>query len=271
MKNIFCLLLLLSLISLTTGCCYFNEDYKMHDITSWNHVTNGHPTEWKNITLTGSAYNLQLQEQAEASCHADALSMIFIKKYADWNHQHSNGFEQHLVQNKTRFDSVKALMLELKINSAHTQIPSFAVLKQRYGHQIDDTTLAHLDAGLVNLGINFYGEKMPDGRQLKASIIIEIDQHKFSDQWLRLEIDMDKFNRYSELNYVRTPIDASVIGNQIIHGVNFMGETRTGLVLRNQVTHWDPSTPETFKEMDVSFKKVALILKNDNSGKENRK
>jgi hypothetical protein len=41
----------------------------------------------------------------------------------------------------------------------------------------------------------------------------------------------------------------------------FVAETNSGAVLRGNINPWNTSVPETFKEVDLSFKKIEFELK----------
>lgn len=231
-----------------------NQNETISGLTGWNHATNGSTTEWKNLTRAGTEYNFTNMGKADASCNSvDTLNMILVKKYADWDHQHSNGFESHFTSAGITFGQVDNIIIDLKINSAKTKIPSLTTLKTTYSSYTSESAITNLDAGLVTLGFTFY-----DGTNLKASTLIDIDQNLLSDKWLRLNIKMSSLKFYSETNYVQTAKTYDDLKSAVINGMLVVGETKTGSVLRGNITSWSSSIPETFKEMDVSVKKIEL-------------
>ena len=66
---------------------------------------------------------------------------------------------------------------------------------------------------------------------------------------------------YQEINYNRTTKTLADLSNVVIQRMLIVGETKKGAVLRGDINPWTTSVPETFKEMDLSFKKIELQLK----------
>ncbi len=228
------------------------------NVGGWNHVANGDPKEWKNIKLNPTEYAINSKGVANPSCNnVDALNVILVKKYANWDHQHSNGLQKFLAADGQMFGDITAIVVDLKINSAKTSLATFQNLKNTYGaYGVSDNTIRSMDGGMVNIGLTF-----SDNSTLKASIIIELDQNMLFDEWVRVTIDMNKMDFYSENNYVRTPKPRTELDQALITTMNFMGETRTGSVLRGAINNWNDTVPETFKEMDLSIKKIEFTLK----------
>ena len=222
------------------------------NLTGWNHATNGSTTEWKNLSRTGSTYDFTNKGKSDASCnHVDTLTMILVKKYADWDHQHANGFESHFTSAGATFGQVDTLVMDLKVNAARTLIPTLSLLKTTYSSYTSEATISNVDNAKVNIGITLY-----DGTSLKADAIIELDQQLLADQWLRVELKMRDMHFYSEVNYVRTEKTFDDIKSAVINGLLVVGETKTGSVLRGNMASWSSAVPETFKEMDISVKKI---------------
>jgi hypothetical protein len=227
------------------------------NMTGWNHATNGNTTEWTALKLSAMEYNSPTIAKANNSCnHIDTLDMILLKKHADWNHQHSNGIEFHIPAQTIHFEQVESIVIDLKINSAKTMLPSMSSLENIYSPFVPVGVLRELDSNLVNIGFTF-----SDDTTLKASTIIELDQNLLFDRWIRVAVNMNKLAFYSEVNYVRTPKLPTDLSVAQIRSVLVVAETRTGLVLRSHMKTWSNSVPETFKEMDLSFKKIEFILK----------
>lgn len=102
---------------------------------------------------------------------------------------------------------------------------------------------------------------MAGDTNLNASIIVQLDQTVLSDKWVRITIPMDKLSYYQEINYKKTTKTQADLTNVEIKRMLIVGETKSGAVLRKNITSWNANIPETFKEMDVSFKKIEFQLK----------
>jgi hypothetical protein len=246
----------------------FFADYEVNlqnqtllNATGWNHTTNGSATEWKTVSLAAAEYNNPSKGKVNGSCNnVDSLDMILLKKYANWDRQHSNGFEFHPPAQAVSFGQIDSIVLDIKINSAKTMLPTMSSLLNTYSSFVSEATLNQVDSGLVNIGLTF-SDGVTIGASLKASTIIELDQNTLLDQWVRVKINMADLAFYSEVNYVRTNKTAAELSSTFIRSALFVAETHSGLVLRNHIMAWSDSVPETFKEMDLSFKKIEFVLK----------
>ena len=182
--------------------------------------------------------------------------MVLVKKYADWDRQHANGFESHITTKNISFGQVESIVVDLKINSARTTIPTTKKLVDTYSSYTAESNITALDTSKVNIGFTLY-----DGTNLKAADIIELDQGLYADKWIRVVIKLSDISFYSEANYVRTTKKPEDLSSAIINGLLIVGETKTGNVLRGNIGNWSTNVPETFKEMDINFKKIEFILK----------
>jgi len=234
-----------------------NQSLSSLNFSGWNHATNGVTAEWTNLAKTGTTYNFSTSAKVNDSCNgADTINMVLVKKVADWDHQHANGFEKNILAMGYKFGDINNLVLDVKINSANTKVPTVASLKTTYASYVTGATVDAMDAGKVNIGITLH-----DGGNLNAAIIIEVDQATMLDKWVRVTIPMNKLTFYSEVNYVRTNKSLADLSNVVIQRGLFVGETKSGNVLRGNINPWSTSVPETFKEMDISFKKIEFQLK----------
>ena len=237
------------------------QNSPMANISSWNHVGNGSITEWAGTHLTASAYAIPAAGNANNSCsQVDSLDVVLVKKAANWDHQHANGLEIDLAQKAVTFGQVESIIMDVKINSARTVVPSPAALIGTYKTFTAENIIQALDGGKVNLGITLYNTK--DGPTLNAAGIIELDQSHYADQWLRVKIKLDGLRLYAEDHYVKTDKTPQELANTVISGLRLVAETRTGKVLRGSITSWNEKpAPETFKEQDLSIKKIELHMK----------
>ena len=225
--------------------------------SGWNHTSNGNNMEWKNLKLESNNYNFNNAVKADSSCNNVAtLNMILVKKIANWNHQHSNGFECNILAQGYKFGDIENLVFDLKINSDKTNIPILESIKKTYCNYTKESFVDVLDDGEVNIGIT-----LGDNTNLNASIIFQLDQMTLSDQWIRVTIPVNKLLFYQEINYKRTPKTQVYFNNVVINRILIVGETKSGSVLRGNINTWNDNIPETFKEMDLSFKKIEFQLK----------
>lgn len=236
-----------------------NQSLSSLSFSGWNHSTNENSAraEWKQLSQGGATYNYSTTAKVNDSCNSvDTINMVLVKKVADWDMQHSNGFERNFISYGHKFGDVENLVFDIKINSAKTSIPSVASLKTTYASYVNGATVDALEDGKVNVGITLH-----DGNNLNGAIIFQLDQTALSDQWVRVTIPMSKLSFYQEINYNRTSKSLADLSNIVIKRMLVVAETKSGAVLRGNINPWSTSVPETFKEMDLSFKKIELQLK----------
>ncbi len=234
------------------------------NLTGWNHVTS--TATWANVSKVPSAYNLPSTTVADVDCNnVDTFSMILIKKIANWDQQHGNGFERsnmNMLPESITFGKVKSITVDLKINGVNTIIPTVDSLIDTYvPNYVTAGTINALEDGKVNLDITFYEKNVTNSADSRAKVIFEIDQNTMSDKWLRVTIPASALYYYSENNYSRTDSTVGALASVVIKGAMVVAETKRGNTLRNDIQGaWVDTTPETFKEVDVSFKKIELNL-----------
>ncbi|RYY75121.1 MAG: hypothetical protein EOO52_12530 [Gammaproteobacteria bacterium] len=237
------------------------QNHTILDINGWNHTANGSMIEWTNLSNAASTYNFSSTTAANADCNnVDTLNMVLVKKIADWDHQHANGIEKAISTAGKKFGDVENLIVDLKINSDKTLIPTVTSLKDIYvPTYVNETTINNLESGKVNIGITLY-----DGfgtTVLSGTRIIELDQTALADKWIRVTIPIAELKFCSTTNYNCTTKTLANLSDTVIDGIRFVAETKSGLVLRNSISTWSSTTPETFKEVDLSIKKVEFQLK----------
>lgn len=234
-----------------------NQSLSTLNFSGWNHTTNGSTTEWANLKKNGTTYNFSTTANAADSCNGvDSINIVLVKKIADWDRQHSNGFERNILAHGYKFGDIENLVVDIKVNSANTNIPSVASLKTTYANYVSAATVDALDEGKVNVDFTLH-----DGANLFGKIIVQLDQATLSDQWVRVTVPMSKVYFYQEINYNRTTKTLADLSNVVIQRMVVVGETKKGTVLRGDITPWSTSVPETFKEADLSFKKIEFQLK----------
>lgn len=235
------------------------QDKNLSDLnfSGWNHTTNGNATEWTNLKLAGSNYNFNNSAKANCSCNdVNTLDIVLLKKIADWNRQHSNGFECNIFAQGYKFGDIKSLVFDLKINNAKTHIETVENIKKTYANYVNDAIIDAMDDSKVNIGIT-----LGDSTNFYGSIVIQLDQMTQGGKWLRVIVPMDKLAYYKEVNYKKTTKTQADLSNVVINRMLIVGETKSSNVLRSSISSWDSNIPETFKEMDISFKKIELQLK----------
>lgn len=242
---------------------------------TWNHLTNGSSTEWANTKLSASAYAIPSSGKANLSCNnVDTLDVVLVKKYANWDRQHANGFQPTGLKNQNiNFGKIASLVIDLKIHSARTVVPTTASLVKTYTtdaqgktYAVSESTLTSTDQGYVNLGFTLNDDG--GATVLSASDVIEINQAMFADQWIRVVIDLSKVKYCSTTNYYCTAKTAADLASVLVNQLSVVAETSSGGVLRGSMpsvtdTQWNSFTfvPETFKELDISIKRLEFIYK----------
>jgi hypothetical protein len=237
-----------------------NQSLSGLSFSGWNHSNNenkGRP-EWANLKVSNHAtYDFATSAKVNESCNGvDTINMVLVKKIADWDFQHSNGFERNILPQGYKFGDIENLVFDVKINSAKTSITNVNSVKTTYANYVNGATVDALEDGKVNIGIT-----LGDSTNLNGAIIFQLDQTALSDQWVRITIPMGQLSFYQEINYNRTTKTLADLSNVVIKRMLVVGETKSGAVLRGNINPWSTSVPETFKEMDLSFKKIEFQLK----------
>ncbi len=238
-----------------------NQSLSSLIFSGWNHSTNENAgrAEWKLLSQTGANYNFSTNAKVNDSCNSvDTINMVFVKKIADWEFQHMNGFERNILAHGYKFGDIENLIVDIKVHSANTSIPSVASLKTTYANYVSAAAVDALDDGKVNVDITLH-----DGANLFGKIIVQLDQETLKDQWVRVNVPMSKVYFYQEIDYNRTTKTLAELSNVVIQRMVVVGETKNGSVLRGPIgdANWNASVPETFKEADLSFKKIEFQLK----------
>lgn len=245
-------------------------------LTGWSHVAANAGGEFDGLAMeTDSAlYAIPGPVAADSTCgSAETMRAVLVKKYGNWDHQHANGLEPSLtMQNKT-FSDVDSIVLEFKINSDNTVLPSAEYLTAQYD-QLTATEIGQLDSGKVNLAISIIGPRTEmdhaEGDIVgQAERYIEIDPVNF-DQWLRVTIPFESMNFYSMDDYVKTLSDLSALASTPVDVLQInpeiYGNRRSPSDLGtfgNVVRNFDSTdySPEVFKEIDITIKKVEVNWK----------
>jgi len=238
-------------------------------LRGWSHIRKNHESgEFANVKLEDDAYKISKKQYLnDESCNnVKTHSAVLLKKHSDWDHQHANGFEPKFFDNRMKLSNIDKIILDIKLNKKGTSIPTVEELQNAYGEILTKEELMTLDRGKANVAVTiFEATALNQGiSSLNADMYIEIDQKKYFDKWIRVTIDAEKMNYYTELSYTATPANPEDYKNLAIKGFRLNPENNTGNVLRNFVTDtWSKDMPELFKEMSYSIKKIEILVKDN--------
>ncbi len=235
----------------------------------WSHVGNS-AAEFANLKTADyndGRFSLNtVQPAADGTCDS-ALTHTgtWVKKIADYDHQHSNGGTFDLNRNVSTLDSI---VIELKVNSADTNLPSFDEIKANFGSFASDSEIDALDDQHVVFGVGVTNAN--DGNGYTGQALVTIDMQKYADKWIRITIPMDQltFHQYSGWVISGTQ-NYQESGNLNMAKLFISPETQSGGVLRNYYNgdwSWNasmgnPLPNELFKEQNISLKYFSLNFK----------
>ena len=248
----------------------------MHDevntLRGWSHVKkNKENGEYASLQLSDKDYEIsKAQYQPDASCNGVKTQKgVLVFKYSDWDRQHSNGFEPKFFDKRLALGNIDKIILELKINSADTTLPTIEQLHARYDQYLTKEQFANFDNAKVNLGISIWeasalNQSIPS---LNADMFVEIDQERYFDQWIRITIPVSTMNYFTELSYIPTPAYKDDYKELAIKGLRLNPENLQGNQVRNYLQdQWSADIPETFKEISLNIKSIQLIVKDNSVG-----
>ncbi|MCJ8313749.1 MAG: hypothetical protein HRU38_16695 [Saccharospirillaceae bacterium] len=241
-----------------------------NSLRGWSHIRkNNGSGEFSAVKLEDDDYKISKDHyQVDESCNnVKTQGAVLLKKHSDWDHQHANGFEPKFFDNRLMLSNIDKIVLDIKLHKEGTSIPTLKDLKNAYGDILTKEQLNTLDQGKANIAVTiFEAMALNQGTSsLNADKFIVIDQDQYFDQWIRITIDADKMNYYTEISYHATPANKDDYKDLAIKGLRLNPENHTGDVLRNFITDsWTKELPELFKELNISIKKIEIIVK-DNS------
>ena len=245
----------------------------MHDqintLRGWSHVKKDKENgEYSSLKLEDVDYAISKQHyQQDESCNGVKTQKgVLVFKYSDWDRQHSNGFEPKFFDKRLALGNIEKIVLELKINSADTTIPTLEQLHATYDKYLTEEQFADFDNAKVNLGISIWeasalNQSIPS---LNADMFVEIDQQTYFDKWLRITIPVESMNYFTELSYIPTPANKDDYKELAIKGLRINPENLKGNQVRNYLLDdWSYDIPETFKEISLNIKSIQLIVKDN--------
>ena len=232
-------------------------------LDGWNHI-DVDSDEFKTLKLDNKDYQIgDGKFTAETECNGIKVqNAILAVKLNDWTRQHANGFETAISTDNINFTRISHVMIDLRINQDKTHIPSVDFLHQRYAKHVEKQLLDTFDNGKVNLAITLFenGALDQSTSSLNAQYLLEVDQQKYFDQWLRILIPINQFDVYQEKEYTRSPDTIANNAETLIGGFRITSETSHGKQLRNLLgDNWNESFPETFKEVSISFRRIEFL------------
>ncbi|BCE02071.1 hypothetical protein [Marinicellulosiphila megalodicopiae] len=234
-------------------------DQTVNRLTGWSHASN-----IEGLKLSSDNYSAKVV--ADSTCNnAATYQNVLVKKYANWDAQHVNGIEPQFSADDIKLEQLESIVLELKVSKNKSSIPSKKQISDLYQSYLNADQLAQLDDNKINFGITIFEAGFNDQStaSFNANIYLELDQADYFDQWVRITIPASSLNYFTEQNWGQTSIDPVEFAQTQVLGLRINPETQTGKVVRASISDtFEANTPtETFKEMNVSFKKVAFILK----------
>ena len=247
-----------------TGKSFILYDGTVNKLIGWSHIHG--QGEFKGVALAADRYTIDAaNSQADETCAGvKTFKTVLVKKFANWDHQHANGIEPTFLSEGIQYGDVKAIILEMKINSADTHIPSADTMKSLYAKYIDEDQMPAWDAGKINLSVTLFepGSEEQSEPSFTAAKFIEIDQKKYADQWIRITITSKDLDYFLEQNWGQRDASLAEYAKNKIRGLRINPETKSGKVVRHFIQNsWSSDVPEAFKEMGISIKRLEIQLK----------
>lgn len=245
-----------------------------NSISGWSHV--GTLVNVSDLQQNSAqAYAVPGATSANSNCNnQNTQDLILVKKYANWDQQHANGIEPSISSSNKTFADIDSIVIELKLNSAKTSIPSASQLQSKFGSVLTSTQLAQLDKSKAAFAVSVLdpNNNNPD---LQAERYIELDPATMADKWLRITIPFDQMELFTTANYYRTSTNlsqhASVVADRLQISPETYGNTENinevGWVVRNFLddARWsnlsNQNNYEAYKELSITLKKFEIIWK----------
>jgi len=230
----------------------------------WNHIPSDPSLRVVSRGTDALEYEPAVLDWVESPGDRPAVPVILVKKLGNWDHQHANGLEG--LWGGLTYDELAAIVVDVKLDTKATQIPSAAELKHRFGQWLNDDDLAALDGQKAILRVTVTGPS----QVWSAETWLVIDPKTQGDRWLRFEIPIGDFVHFRGEPWNQKPLDpAELAGARVGHiriEPESMGSVRErwGNVVRNfHPELWDKGTPppETVKEIGLKFSAVYAKLK----------
>jgi len=220
----------------------------------WSHINNPEKApDFVGLKQPYGFYDIKSTNLvSDPTCGGESTyQTILVKKFHTWDNTHSNGLETQIEGDAV--GRIQSLVIEMKINSARSVIPSPREIETLYPN-LNSTQLASLDSGLANIDLVF------STGNWRSNKILTIDPRLYADKWLRITIPMEKMNYYREVNYVRTYTSYRASKGKRYKGLIINAESQNGQTLQ-RLTGGKPGQAKLFKEVDIAIHRIAYLMK----------
>jgi hypothetical protein len=230
----------------------------------WNHIPSDPSLAMVSLGPRAAAYDPASLVWDDSGSDRSSVDIVLVKKLGDWDGQHANGLEGRW--GGLACDEITGIVIDVKLDTARSKIPTASELKQRYGDWLSDADLAALDGQKAILRVTLTGV----GFAWSAETWLVIDPLTQGDRWLRFTIPMEDFAFFTGDPWNQKPLDRATLAGAEVSGVRIEPETqgnrreRWGQVVRNfRPELWTGAgrPPETVKEMALRLAAVYATVK----------
>ena len=244
---------------------FFGSDIDL--LEGFNHTANSSVFNGLSQNRRSAVYDpMKIDGQPDASCgDSKTWSGVLVKKYGNWDQQHSNGIINSV--DNTVFGDIDAVILDIKVNTDTSHLLSTEELAEQYQDFINLDIARTIDKG--NPAFSFTLREGDGADDLKLERFFEIP-FAFMDHWIRITIPLDEMIAYTGQPWEKNPVSLNNVLNIKLGELLLLPETKGnnfahfGDVMRNFNTpSWssNPKPSEYFKEHSVSIRNIALIYK----------
>lgn len=236
-------------------------------------------SEYDNLSglSVGADYNLGNNRiSQDSNCNNRSIHTgTWLKKLRDTDGQHSNGFNTGL--NRSVGD-IKSIVIELRINSNKTDVPSVSDLGSLYGATLSGQGgVTNLDGGKVAFGLTLNNPDANDN-STRGEVYFEVDQDVYADQWVRVTIQKDDLYFWTGAPWVKEAVSLSNANSANAATIYLNPETKGsgpaetyGSVVRNIYGYeaWpslDNKPEEDFKEVNISIRTFEVRYEESGGG-----
>lgn len=220
----------------------------------WSHISNPEKAaDFLDLQQPYEHYEITSEKLREdPSCNGEkTYNAVLVKKFHTWDNTHANGLQTALEPIPVA--DIASLVIELKINSAGSVIPSRQQIANAFPW-MTPAQVRNLDKGAANLDL------VLSAGNARANKILTIDQSKYADKWLRITIPMERLNYYDEVNYVRTPRRYENEKDRAYATLTVTAESLNRKTVQS-ITGGTAATNPLFKEVDISIRRIYYALK----------
>ena len=222
--------------------------------SGWSHISNPEKAaDFLELQQPPDRYDItSAQLREDPSCNGEkTYRAVLVKKFHTWENTHANGLQTDVEP--IAVADIASLVIELKINSAGSLIPSRQQIANAFPW-MTPAQVRNLDKGAANIDL------VLSSGNARANKILTIDQSKYADKWLRITIPMERLNYYDEVNYVRTPRRYEAEKDQAYDNLIITAESLNRKTVQS-ITGGTAATNPLFKEVDISIRRIYFTLK----------